>query len=54
MKSLLILLAIIGVGVWFYNASFFVTLLVISFLIFFSRAGAFFGGKMAQSQGGSV
>ncbi len=45
MKSLLILLAIIGVGVWFYNASFFVTLLVISFLIFFHELGHFLAAK---------
>ncbi|TQR41240.1 RIP metalloprotease RseP [Campylobacter sp. MIT 12-8780] len=45
MKSLLFLLAIIILGVYFYSASFFVTLLVISFLIFFHELGHFLAAK---------
>ncbi len=45
MKSALALLAIIGVGVYFYSANFFVTLLVISFLIFFHELGHFLAAK---------
>lgn len=45
MKSLLFLLVIIALGVYFYSASFFVTLLVISFLIFFHELGHFLAAK---------
>ena len=45
MKSLLALIAIIALGVYFYSANFFVTLLVISFLIFFHELGHFLAAK---------
>lgn len=45
MKSLLFLAFIIGLGVYFYSANFFVTLLVISFLIFFHELGHFLAAK---------
>lgn len=45
MKSLLFLLIIIALGVHFYSASFFVTLFVISFLVFFHELGHFLAAK---------
>lgn len=45
MKSTLFLLALIGVGLYFYSFSFFVTLFVISFLIFFHELGHFLAAK---------
>lgn len=45
MKSLILLFAIIALGVYFYSTSFFVTLLVISFLIFFHELGHFLAAK---------
>lgn len=45
MKSLILLFAILALGVYFYSASFLVTLLVISFLIFFHELGHFLAAK---------
>lgn len=45
MKSLALLFAIIVLGVYFYSFNFFVTLLVISFLIFFHELGHFLAAK---------
>lgn len=45
MKSFIVLLAIIALGVYFYSASFLATLLVISFLIFFHELGHFLAAK---------
>lgn len=45
MKSILFLALIIALGVYFYSASFFATLLVISFLIFFHELGHFLAAK---------
>lgn len=45
MKNLIFLALIVGVGIYYYSASFFVTLFVISFLIFFHELGHFLAAK---------
>ncbi|TQR33051.1 RIP metalloprotease RseP [Campylobacter sp. MIT 99-7217] len=45
MKSLLFLLSILAIGMYFYSFEFLITLLVISFLIFFHELGHFLAAK---------